>query len=119
MDRTDKLSEISDAGVLRPVPSERQLDGEPAGPRRFGLDFQLMPSKHRHAMSQRHGPGGCPPERVVMAIGSWKTRSVLDSYNVVSERDLHGATAKHPLHLNEAEKARDKATFTFGRICCP
>ena len=43
-----------------------------------------------------------------MEIGGWKTRSVFDRYNIVSERDLHDAAAKLERHLAEVEKARDK-----------
>ncbi len=46
---------------------------------------------------------------MVMAIGGWKTRSVFDRYNIVSERDLHDAAAKLERHLAEVEKQRDKA----------
>ena len=41
------------------------------------------------------------PERVVMAIGGWKTRSVFDRYNIVSTRDLHDAAAKLERYLDE------------------
>ena len=34
------------------------------------------------------------PERVVMLIGGWKTRSVFERYNVITESDLHDAAAK-------------------------
>ena len=45
-----------------------------------------------------------------MAIGGWKTRSVFDRYNVVSERDLHDAAAKLERHLAELENTREGAT---------
>ena len=45
-----------------------------------------------------------------MAIGGWKTRSVFDRYNIVSERDLHDAAAKLERYFGEIEKARGKAT---------
>ena len=45
-----------------------------------------------------------------MTIGGWKTRSVFDRYNIVSEKDLHDAAAKLDRHLAEVEKAHDKAT---------
>jgi len=50
------------------------------------------------------------PERVVMQIGGWKTRSVLDRYNVVSEGDLADAATKLERHLAKAERSRVKAT---------
>ena len=50
------------------------------------------------------------PERVVPAIGGWRTRSVFERYNIVSERDLHEAAAKLERHLAELEKPREGAT---------
>jgi integrase len=50
------------------------------------------------------------PERVVMQIGGWKTRSVFDRYNIVSERDLVEAAGKLEKHLAEVETDRVKAT---------
>ncbi len=49
------------------------------------------------------------PERVVMDIGGWKTRSVFDRYNVVSERDLHDAARKLERYLAKVEKQHDRA----------
>jgi len=51
------------------------------------------------------------PERVVMQIGGWKTRSVFDRYNVVSERDLVDAAAKLEQHLAHVESDRTKSTL--------
>jgi hypothetical protein len=44
-----------------------------------------------------------------MDIGGWKTRSVFDRYNVVSERDLPEAAASLNRHVAEVESAYDNA----------
>ena len=49
------------------------------------------------------------PEKVVMEIGGWKTRTVFDRYNIVIERDLHDAAAKLERHLVEVETRADRA----------
>ena len=43
------------------------------------------------------------PERVVMAIGGWKTGAVFDR-NIVSERDLHEAGAKVERHIADSKR---------------
>ena len=62
------------------------------------------------------------PERVVMTIGGWKTRSVFDRYNIVSTRDLHDAAAKleryHEELTEEARKGKQSKTQSnlHGRV---
>jgi hypothetical protein len=51
------------------------------------------------------------PEGVVMQIGGWKTRSVFDRYNIVSERDLVQAAGNLERHMAEVQSDRAKATF--------
>ena len=47
------------------------------------------------------------PERVVMLIGVWKTRSVFERYNVVTERNLQDAAAKLETCLAKVETGDD------------
>ena len=49
------------------------------------------------------------PERVVMLIGGWKTRSVFERYNVVTESDLHDAAAKLERYIRTIESEHDRA----------
>ena len=51
------------------------------------------------------------PERAAMMIGEWKTRSVFDRYNTVSERNPRDAAAKLGWRFAEIDKACDKATL--------
>ena len=44
------------------------------------------------------------PERVVMAIGGWKTRSVFERYNIVNEQDIREAGRKLGEYLKERLK---------------
>jgi integrase len=44
------------------------------------------------------------PEKQIMLIAGWKTRSMFDRYHIVDERDIHEAGKKLARHL--AEKAQ-------------
>ena len=57
------------------------------------------------------------PERVVMEIGGWKTRSVFYRYNVVSTRDLHEAAAKLERYHSELAGSQSKTqSKSQGRV---
>ena len=47
------------------------------------------------------------PEKVVMLIGGWKTRSVFDRYNIIDERDIHEAARRVDKYVQAHEAARD------------
>ena len=49
------------------------------------------------------------PERVVVRIGGWKTRSAFERYNVVTESDLHDAAAKLERHVRRIASEHDRA----------
>lgn len=47
------------------------------------------------------------PERQVLDIVGWKTRAMLDRYNIMDERDVHTAGEKMARYLEEkARKAK-------------
>ena len=59
------------------------------------------------------------PERVAMMISGHRTRSVLDRYNIVDERDLHSAGERLQEYLHrQSEAAKDKSR-TSGLLSGP
>jgi integrase len=51
------------------------------------------------------------PEKQVLDIVGWKTRAMLDRYNIIDERDVHAAGEKMERYLREREQAAAERTI--------
>jgi hypothetical protein len=61
------------------------------------------------------------PEKTAMLIAGHKTRSVLDRYSIIVDRDIHNAGRRMEAYLAEQEKIRTKVrtvdqTSNLGRV---
>jgi hypothetical protein len=52
------------------------------------------------------------PEKTAMLISGHKTRSILDRYSIVVERDIHTAGRRMEAYLAEQDKVRTKERTT-------
>ncbi len=53
------------------------------------------------------------PEKQIMLIAGWKTRSMFDRYHIVDERDIHEAGKKLARHLEEKAHLLKEGTADF------
>ncbi len=53
-------------------------------------------------------------EGVIMRVGGWKTRSVFERYNIVSQSDVGDALQKLERHQRQAENAKEQSALAFG-----
>jgi integrase len=75
--------------------------------RRAGIPGLYVHDLRRTAVSNMINGAGIP-EKTAMLISGHKTRSILDRYSIVVEKDIHTAGHRMEAYLAEQEKVRTK-----------
>jgi len=93
-----------DEGTTRMVPLVFHRDGEPVGDFRKGwataCEAAGLQGRLFHRTSIRNVVQAGVPARVAMEVSGYKTHSVFDRYNILSEQDIRAAVERTSDYLN-------------------